>query len=55
MSVSEFFAMGGYGGYVWVSFGVTLLLMLTEIIMVRARHRAVVKRLRRMIRARRQS
>ena len=26
-SVAEFFAMGGYGLYVWTSFGVTALLV----------------------------
>jgi heme exporter protein D len=29
-SPSEFFAMGGYGFYVWGSYGVALLLMLAE-------------------------
>ncbi len=55
MSISEFFSMGGYGAYVWVSFGATLLLMTTEILLVRSRRRAVVKRLRRLLRAGRPS
>ena len=25
--VTEFFAMGGYGGYVWTSYGITLLVL----------------------------
>jgi heme exporter protein D len=29
-SASEFFAMGGYGVYVWGSYGVTLIVMLLE-------------------------
>ena len=29
-SASEFLAMGGYGLYVWGSYGVTLLVMLAE-------------------------
>jgi heme exporter protein D len=41
-SVSEFFAMGGYGLYVWVSFGVTALCMLGEVLAVWRRHAAVV-------------
>ena len=41
-SVSEFFAMGGYGLYVWVSFGVTALCMLGEVFAVWRRHAAVV-------------
>jgi heme exporter protein D len=36
-SVSEFWAMGGYGLYVWGSFGVTALLMGGEVILA-ARH-----------------
>lgn len=28
-SIAEFFAMGGYGFYVWLSYGVTALLLLT--------------------------
>jgi heme exporter protein D len=41
-SVSEFFAMGGYGLYVWVSFGVTALCMLGEVVAVWRRHTAAV-------------
>ena len=36
-SASEFWAMGGYGLYVWGSFGVTALLMGGEVILS-ARH-----------------
>ena len=36
-SVGEFFAMGGYGFYVWGSFGACLLLMVAEPIL--AKHR----------------
>jgi heme exporter protein D len=38
-SAAEFFAMGGYGGYVWGSFAVTAACIALEIILVRARHR----------------
>jgi len=31
-SVGEFIAMGGYGGYVWGAYGVTLVLMVGEVI-----------------------
>lgn len=48
--MAEFFAMGGYAFYVWGSFGVTLLLMIAEIIMVRRQHRTLRQRLGRMIR-----
>ncbi len=37
-SATEFFHMGGYGFYVWGSYGVTLLLMLTEPLLARRRH-----------------
>lgn len=36
-STSEFFAMGGYGFYVWGSFGVTALALLIETALVRKR------------------
>ncbi|MFO1321861.1 MAG: heme exporter protein CcmD [Burkholderiales bacterium] len=39
-SVSNFLAMGGYGGYVWGAFGVTLVLMVGEIVTVVRQHRA---------------
>jgi heme exporter protein D len=35
----EFLAMGGYGFYVWGSYGVTALVIAAEIIGVRARRR----------------
>jgi len=42
-SWSEFFAMGGYGLYVWGSFAVTAVVMLGEAWSVAARHRALVR------------
>ncbi|GLT21056.1 heme exporter protein CcmD [Zoogloea oryzae] len=36
-SASEFFAMGGYGLYVWGSFGVTAAALLIEVVLVRRR------------------
>ena len=41
-SVSEFLAMGGYGFYVWVSFGTTALCMIWEVLSLRRRQAAVV-------------
>ena len=43
-SVSEFVAMGGYGLYVWTSFGVTAFGMLWEVFALRRRHALVVSR-----------
>jgi heme exporter protein D len=38
-SFSEFIDMGGYGLYVWGSYGLTLLLMLAEPLLARQRQR----------------
>jgi len=37
--MSEFFAMGGYAWYVWGSYGVTLLCIAAELLMLRKRTR----------------
>ena len=52
MSLAEFFDMGGYALYVWSSFGATALLMILEPIFLRGRRRAVLQRIRRLIRIR---
>ena len=44
-SAGEFFAMGGYAAFVWVSFGVTAACIVVEIIVLKARHRAAVRAL----------
>jgi heme exporter protein D len=41
-SFSEFIDMRGYGFYVWGSYGVTLVLLAAEIIMLRARKRRLL-------------
>ncbi|QLQ23821.1 MAG: heme exporter protein CcmD [Dechloromonas sp.] len=51
ISFSEFLAMGGYGLYVWGSFGVTALIMAVEPIMVARNRKATIARLRRQLRA----
>ena len=40
MSLADFFAMGGYGLYVWGSYVMTIVLVAIEIVAVRARFRA---------------
>ena len=40
-SWTEFIAMGGYGLYVWGSFGVTALLMVVEVVSLRARRKSL--------------
>jgi heme exporter protein D len=39
-SLSEFFAMGGRGGFVWGAYGTMALLMLAEPLLAGWRHRA---------------
>ena len=50
-SFADFLAMGGYGFYVWGSFGVTALIMTIEPIMVARNRRITVARLKRQLRA----
>jgi heme exporter protein D len=45
-SPSEFFAMGGYALYVWSSFGICALVLMLEPLLVRARFKTIVKRLK---------
>ncbi len=33
MTLQEFFTMGGYGFYVWISYGLTLLVLAVNIIL----------------------
>ena len=42
-NVSEFLAMGGYGLYVWGSFGATALVLIAELWSLAARRRALVR------------
>ena len=43
-SFSEFVSMGGYGFYVWGSYGVTLLLLVAEVLMLMKGKRAIAKK-----------
>ncbi|WP_079435552.1 heme exporter protein CcmD [Zoogloea sp. LCSB751] len=54
-SASEFFAMGGYGLYVWGSFGVTAAALLIETLLVRKRFGDTRRLLRRELAADRES
>ncbi len=49
--MSEFFAMGGRGFYVWMSYGVTALFMIVEVIVVIRSKKTVLKQLARFARA----
>ena len=46
MNWSEFFAMNGYGFYVWGSYGVALLVFAVEIAMVRHRRTLALRQLK---------
>jgi len=45
-SETDFWAMGGYGFYVWGSYGATLVVIAVEIWMLRVRRRAAVAALK---------
>ena len=47
-SWNDFFAMGGYGLYVWGSYGVTLAVMAVEIAALRRRKRIALENARRL-------
>ena len=44
-SLGEFLAMGGYALYVWSSFGVCAAVLLIEPLSIRARSKAIIRRL----------
>lgn len=44
-SASEFFAMGGYGLYVWGSYGAVVLMMVIEPLMAHHRYRQALKQI----------
>ena len=45
-SAADFFAMGGYGFYVWGSYGVTAACIAGEILFLRARRQAALRQVR---------
>jgi heme exporter protein D len=47
-SAAAFFEMGGYGLYVWGSYGVAVLLMAVEPVLVRRRHQRALRDAARM-------
>lgn len=48
MNWAEFFAMKGYGFYVWGSYGLTLLVFIIEIALVRHKRKITLQQLRMM-------
>ncbi|MFQ5935756.1 MAG: heme exporter protein CcmD [Acidiferrobacterales bacterium] len=51
MSWSEFFAMGGYGLYVWSAYGFVAVVLIINVIIPMRRRSTVMKILRRLSRA----
>lgn len=49
--MSEFFAMGGRGFFIWMSYGVTALFMIIEVIAVMRGNKTALKQLARFARA----
>ncbi|WP_455217364.1 heme exporter protein CcmD [Kaarinaea lacus] len=49
--MSEFFAMGGHGFYIWMSYAVTALFMIIEVVAAVHSKKTVLKRLARLARA----
>lgn len=54
-SLSEFLDMGGYAFYVWGSFGLTLVVMLGEPLLIRAQRKATLRNLRNELQSERSS
>ena len=50
-SFADFLHMGGYGLYVWGSFGLTALIMAVEPIVVARQQKSTIARLKRQMRA----
>lgn len=48
----EFLSQGGYGGYIWSAYGMTLALLVIETLGLRRDRRAVLARLQRLLRLR---
>jgi len=45
-SLDNFLAMGGYGLYVWGSYGVTLVVIVVELVLLARRRRNAVEQIR---------
>jgi len=48
--MSDFFHAGGYGFYIWGSYGAAVILMAGELIVAKQQYRTILKRLSRMAR-----
>jgi heme exporter protein D len=50
--MSEFLSQGGYAFYVWSAYGLTLVLLVAEVVQLRRRRRTIFARLGRLMRMR---
>lgn len=50
--MSQFFSQGGYAFFVWGAYGMVALLLIVEILQLRAQRRTILARLGRVIRIR---
>lgn len=50
--MSEFLAQGGYAFYVWSAYGLTVVLLVAEIVQLKRRRRTIFARLGRLMRVR---
>jgi len=48
MTLAEFISMGGYGFYVWASYGMTALLIVVEVIHLKRQHSINIHRISRL-------
>jgi heme exporter protein D len=48
MTLTEFVSMGGYGFFVWASFGMTALLIVVEVIYLKRQHATNIQRIRQL-------
>ncbi|RKZ82761.1 MAG: heme exporter protein CcmD [Gammaproteobacteria bacterium] len=46
--MSEFFAMGGYAGYVWSSYGIAAIVLFLNAFSSLRRHQSILHRLKRL-------
>lgn len=49
-SFADFIHMGGHAFYVWTAYGITLVMIVVHIVMIRRRHRQVRADIRRALR-----
>lgn len=49
MGITEFFSMGGFGAYIWSAFSITFVFMIAEVVYLKYKRQATIRRLQRMV------